>query len=794
MRTICRLKARLFTLMVLILGLTCPNVPPVSAREEPGLRVEFGRTGLQSLTADGVEYLADGRVEVTGAFFQKPDGRVYAADVEEFERIFDAQDRRDSLVFPWGRVEATCEAGEGRIDLGVNVTNNRRHETLVGLYVSPLRLKLPRKPKIQNRSYLFYMRSSVSHNLGSPGVVGADLDRIRLAFCNEQLVRPLAFGLGRPVEGNARIRPVLAYTGRHTSLKRRFPFIERPVPSGRSDHWEMSVRFAALDTSLNAIASDLYAQFAELFPRKLRWPDRRPIASIFVAGGGNLPQPSNPRGYRFARKLDLRTDEGREKFPEKALEFADKCVNVGEKMGAQGIVVWNLEGQEYKHPITYLGDPRSLPPEMEAVADAFFQKFNDAGLRTGLTIRPSRPLRPAYDDQVEHVSWSSPVRYMRNLHRKIAYAKERWGCSIFYIDSNLRWSQDPFAFPGLDGSGYSAMIDERSLAELQRRHPDVLLVPEHESMGSYAYAAPYVQPRNEHSFRPSDSVLRTYPGAFSVINAVNDKALVFANMKAVVRAAVAGQAFFARGWGGIDFKLIERLMKPAAALAPFQARVTDEAIEVGRTRLEDAASLRDHLEAEIDRDAPLRKRRVFVISADGTSAAQRKAVFEAITRAGGVIAWHQPQMAEWGGHWHPENPLRPLDQRAAANVYPHQDSSVKVVLTNASSEPRVLSFKIHVEALGLNVSKAADIQIVHRDRFADEAVEPPAAGEARGIGVKRADDDDGGFLREMAIDARQAEGETEDFEFRSDNFRLTGNSLRVLVEPFSYRVLLIRAR
>jgi hypothetical protein len=265
-------------------------------------------------------------------------------------------------------------------------------------------------------------------------------------------------------------------------------------------------------------------------------------------------------------------------------------------------------------------------------------------------------------------------------------------------------------------------------------------------------------------------------------------------MKEVVRAAVAGEGFFARGWGGIDFDLVERIMKPAAALAPFQIRVSREAIELGQSRFEEAAALRDHLGAEMDQDQPLRRRRVFVISAAGTSVERRRAVFEAITGAGGIIAWHQPEMAEWGGHWHPDSPMRALDQNAAANVYPHEENAVKVVITNASAEQRVLSFQIDCAALGLDVSDAEEIQIIHRDRFAQKAVELPAAGETTDMGMGGPDDGEGGFVQEMAIDARQAEQETEGVEFRSDNFRQTGDTIQLLVEPFSYRVLLIRAR
>lgn len=87
----------------------------------------------------------------------------------------------------------------------------------------------------------------------------------------------------------------------------------------------------------------------------------------------------------------MTTDEGRAAFRDNLLGYADRCVKIMKDMDAQGMIVRDLEG--YQQPgMVYVGDPRVLPeyaPAMDRVADAFFQKFRDAGLRTGLTIRPN---------------------------------------------------------------------------------------------------------------------------------------------------------------------------------------------------------------------------------------------------------------------------------------------------------------------------------------------------------------------------------------------------------------------
>ena len=60
-------------------------------------------------------------------------------------------------------------------------------------------------------------------------------------------------------------------------------------------------------------------------------------------------------------------------------------------MNAQGMITWDIEGQEYPHATSYIGDPRKvslLAPEMEPMADAYFAKFRRGGPQ-------SRRLHPA---------------------------------------------------------------------------------------------------------------------------------------------------------------------------------------------------------------------------------------------------------------------------------------------------------------------------------------------------------------------------------------------------------------
>ena len=108
----------------------------------------------------------------------------------------------------------------------------------------------------------------------------------------------------------------------------------------------------------------------------------------------------------------------------------------------------------------------------KSAIDEYFEKFRAVGLKVGVCIRPQditmidgKPVHQATDD--EHA--------VQILREKIAYAKERWGCTLFYVDSSATAGR-PF-YPEV-------------FKTIAQAHPDVLLIPENESMRYFAYSAP----------------------------------------------------------------------------------------------------------------------------------------------------------------------------------------------------------------------------------------------------------------------------------------------------------------
>jgi hypothetical protein len=233
---------------------------------------------------------------------------------------------------------------------------------------------------------------------------------------------------------------------------------------------------------------------------QLNWPDRRPIGALFLADYGHRSA-RNPRGWFNAPALDVMAPGGPENFRKALLAYADRSIEILKAVRAQGMIVWDLEGEEFPQRTSYIGDPRlmaTLAPEMAPVADEFFRRFRDAGLRVGMTVRPQQLVidRPG---QVRQTA----VRESGDLLlKKIDYGRQRWGATLFYIDSNSR-----FHWPG----------ELFSFSRLARQRPDVLLIPEHHQPMYYSFCAPYAAIRQGGS--ATSAILRLLnPRAFQVLN------------------------------------------------------------------------------------------------------------------------------------------------------------------------------------------------------------------------------------------------------------------------------------
>lgn len=99
-----------------------------------------------------------------------------------------------------------------------------------------------------------------------------------------------------------------------------------------------------------------------------------------------------------------------------------------------------------------------------------------------------------------------------NLEQKIDYANKRWGCTLFYIDSNAK--HDPFG-SWSDEAAYQLM-PSTIFEQLAQKYPNYLLIPEQKDTRYHAYTSPYREMRQDFPETPA-KVRRVYPKAFSVI-------------------------------------------------------------------------------------------------------------------------------------------------------------------------------------------------------------------------------------------------------------------------------------
>ncbi len=207
------------------------------------------------------------------------------------------------------------------------------------------------------------------------------------------------------------------------------------------------------------------------------------------------------------------------------MRYADAAIRTLGDLGAQAMIAWDVEGEQFPNA-TYYGDPRlasRLAPETdyEGALDQFFRKFRDAGYATGITIRP-QSIR--LEDGVAKQRYSASPR--DELLAKIDYARERWGCTIFYVDSSY------------DASG---ALDAEVFRQIHELHPDVLLLPENETFRYWAYSAPLNSFQHQNVTSTPPSVRKVYDTAFSALLAtVTNPEQMNAGRDALVEAVRSG--------------------------------------------------------------------------------------------------------------------------------------------------------------------------------------------------------------------------------------------------------------
>ena len=405
-----------------------------------------------------------------------------------------------------------------------------------------------------------------AYNTGSPGILFANYGGVLPGALTCDLEdtdssQPLLMKMER---GNARdVEGVLKVMNHHDYEDGGSPFPYWPVPAQGSIHFRIGLRFVGPFPDPNKVCADLFAAFANRYPvmGNLRvWTDRRPIAQVFFesndTNGGR-----NPRKWFGANMgIDVTTPVGIKRFQKMVFARARDALSRMKKMNAQGVITWDLEGAQFPGG-TYMGDPtklatadpgQSVAPEMAGIVDQYFKMYRDAGYRVGVTLRPQEVIiqRDAagriVDARESDDNWSFnsdppadlQAFWQRQLEMKIRFARQRWGATLFYIDSN-----------GSEGSPVSFLVMRNLAAEF----PDILLIPELSTLGYYSATAPYRQLNMlAASNITSPVVRRTYVGAdgrspcFSVINPTIES--MSSSWPHLVQEVRDGDILFFRAW------------------------------------------------------------------------------------------------------------------------------------------------------------------------------------------------------------------------------------------------------
>jgi hypothetical protein len=534
---------------------------PLAAQS--GLQITYGAAGVQTLSYRGV-MLADLGKNPSDAFHiwhmkmtdlsGKPANCAQCGWGEANSgKRWDAATRTWTYAFAWGSISARFEQVGDALNVTVTTVNQASSGLIFdGATIYPLVLNFPRLPD----GFSSVTLSQWAFETIEPGVTTASYGSGEVVTVVADASKPLYSGFQPTGKGFAY---AAAVSGTPPDGLASFqPHYDRTVKPGQTDTYTVSLRFAPSGTATTELAADAYRNWAKTWPPQLDWKDRRAIGTAYLASSpaavnGNINQPggyaNNPRRYfrdSDAKDFDVNTAEGLAKFQSRVLKQAIANVVNAQRMHAQGVVTWDIEGEEYPQPTSYVCAPdqiAKLAPEMESIVsdkssafvgmkldDAYFKTMTTAGLRVGVCIRPQRFTVKA--DVAAEQRYLPDAEITAELIGKMRFAHDRWGATLFYVDSTVE----------ADG----AVLDASIFAQVARAFPDSLIMPEESTPKYYAYTAPFLA-FIDNGATGSDPAIRSYyPKAFNAI-LVNDVAAgaLAANRVKLTQAVARGNILMA---------------------------------------------------------------------------------------------------------------------------------------------------------------------------------------------------------------------------------------------------------
>jgi hypothetical protein len=500
------------------------------------LAVDFGKKGISSIKYQNKEFLGFAGVEpkgeaVASVWFEGENKQHY-----EKPPPVDWPDAHTAVRnYSWGNCTLKYKVGADRLGIDVEFQNSTPDKTITQAQCDLFYIKFP-----GDTTPLKWDNTDPPRNddRNAPTVMVADFGAGKIVTVTPDT----------PTHTSTRWGPKQA-VGYQLSL-----LSPTKMAPGATIRMSVSCRFCSEQAQLEEVAADAYKSFREQHPSILQWTDRRPMGALMLATV-NKKWPTNPRGWLNAPNLNVFTPNGHSQFRSLVMQKVDSSISNMRQIHAQGVIVWDIEGAQYPQgEATYVGDPRILKrvaPEMDLIADELFGKFRQAGFRVGVCLRADainfRPNGSYYQKM-----FTDREELFKSLDERISYARSRWGCTLFYIDS----------------FGGTAAYDPLVLKQLLQKHPDVLLIPEFEHTLTYAFAAPYKELRpmgkNPGTASTPKRALILYPNAFTVINTA-DGDLVRRRPELVGAVRRGDVLLFRAWWGDKGFQLVRSIYKEGTA-------------------------------------------------------------------------------------------------------------------------------------------------------------------------------------------------------------------------------------
>ena len=513
-------RPAIFTIVTALLTVFAPRATGQN------LQITYGAKGLQTLAYSGV-VLEDVALYPNDSFHiwhtKSTDlsGTVDSGWGENNnQESWNPATLTETYTFQWGTIAARFAQQGNTLNVIVTETNYAGSGTnFDGAEVYPFALHFPQDPA----GFSGYSQTIITTT--GPGVSAADFGQgIVTAVLPDESI-PMYVGWKNA--GPNTYSPLMTTT----SPDGLAPFLlhqDYPVSPGTSFTYTLSFRFTP--KGVPADATDAYNSFRTKYPSLMTWTDKRIIGTAYLAsspqsnGNASLPGgfPTNPRRYFNDPSIDITNPSGLRAFQNRMLVQASTNVVTSSALYAQGVVTWDIEGEQYPQATSYVCSPDQIAtaaPEMESIitdsnspyfgkklVDAYFQTISSAGLRVGVCLRPQVFSIAGYGTAVQtYLPTGSAI--VANLENKARYANARWGATIFYVDSTV--------------DIFGGTLDPAVFQQLITDLPAFLFIPEESTPRYYAYSAPFYSFIFHSTIGTPDSIYNLYPQAFGA-NLIND--------------------------------------------------------------------------------------------------------------------------------------------------------------------------------------------------------------------------------------------------------------------------------